>query len=39
MQYVETAFSGEGEIPEKRRTTAWMHCSSIVDGLAEEAEV
>jgi hypothetical protein len=39
MQSVETAFYGEGEIAEKRRATAWMHCSSIVDGLAEEAEV
>jgi hypothetical protein len=39
MQSVETAFYGEGEIVAKRRATAWTECSSIVDGLAEEAEV
>jgi hypothetical protein len=39
MQSVETAFYGEGEIAKKRRVSAWMQCSSIVDGLAEEAEV
>jgi hypothetical protein len=39
MQSVETAFYGEGEIGEKRRVTAWMQCSSIVDGFPEEGEV
>jgi hypothetical protein len=39
MQSVETAFYGEGEIAEKRTVTAWMQCSSIFDGLEEEAEV
>jgi hypothetical protein len=39
MHSVEMAFYGEGEIAEKRRAPDWMQCSSIVDGLAEEAEV